>query len=177
MLSSRSYTSRNLSTPVKDSKCKSDCQTASCSSNLNDSFEEKHNSDKYSDNDFELNLDNYLKTMNSFYIQKKELEDFNHATESKVREMRNYYFNKRDTFKKMHNKIKTNILLNYKKDVDYDLENNKKEKIKEMEDKLNERYKSFLKKTYTQEIKAITSYRAKRKIEYDKLLKSQKRIF
>ena len=144
---------------------------------MNKSFEEKPNSDKYSDNEFELNMDNYLKNMNSFYTQKKELEDFNHATESKVREMKNYYFNKRDTFKKKHNKLKDNILLNYKKDVDYESDNNKKTKIKEMENKLNTSYKSFLKKTYTQEIKAITSYRSKRKIEYDKLLKSQKRIF
>ena len=115
--------------------------------------------------------------MNSFYTHKKELEDFNHATESKVREMKNYYFNKRDTFKKKHNKLKDNILLNYKKDVDYESDNNKKTKIKEMENKLNTSFKSFLKKTYKQEIKAITSYRTKRKIEYDKLLKSQKRIF
>ena len=59
MLSSRSYTSRNLLTPFeKESKYKSDYQTTSFSS-MNKSFEEKPNSDKYSDNEFELNMDNY----------------------------------------------------------------------------------------------------------------------
>ena len=61
-------------------------------------------------NYFDPNLNNenemFYKTMDSFYSQRKQLEDFNRETQYNINDINSYYWREEDNFKRKFNQKK-----------------------------------------------------------------------
>lgn len=153
-----------------NNKCKYSSSTVSTSNslNLNQSFEFNSNQKgNFCDNDLDNNMNNFFCSM-----------DFDNETQTKIKEIKDYYWNKQLHFINQYKIKKDTILRNYCSSEGYDyqyyLDNKYKKKhifgrdnikkIKNMEDKLNQQYWEFLDLIENNKNNAITNYKNQRNI-------------
>ena len=113
----RNYSSRNFKTLENGNNFKPDYETSTYNTfNLNDSYEED-----FYDNNLDDKMGCFFNTMDSFYNQKKEIEDFNNFTDDRICQIHNWYDNKRQNFINKYKEKKSIIMENYKKSLRFDI--------------------------------------------------------
>ena len=134
--------------------------------------------DKIEFNDVNLNNDTniFFKTMDSFYNQKKELEDFENETDCVINKMHRFYDNKSINFTNEYKKKKKEYIDDYSNSIGkYNICSfiYKKKKIKQMNDNLNYAYQNFLERIEDQRWNTIYNYRAQRNSQFRQLKEKQ----
>ena len=138
----------------------------------------------FHDDELDDEIDIFNKTLDSFYKEAKEIEDqqkeindFYKVTENKIKEITKYYTDKMQNFKDNYPIKKEEIISNYKEN----LQDNpifgdffNKEKIKNLEEKLDNEYNYFLETLKNRMNKAISRYKEERDLELEELKKEYK---
>ena len=163
---------RNYSTfNVFNKNNKNDSNTSF--SDDDDSFGiEPYYKEKYIDEDLNNKSTMFFSTMDSFYSQKKELEEFDNETDYKINEMNTFYDNTRTNFINKFDKRKKTIIDDYSNSIG---RNNcframlcKKIKTKEMDNQLESAKNSYLEYIEKKRNDAINNYRSQRNLAYNK---------
>ena len=144
----RNYTTSNI---FDCNNYKNDYSYKTCNTSFldDDSFEiQPYGKDKYNDEDLDNKSTMFFSTMDSFYSQKKELEEVDNETDYTINEMNRYYDNKRSNFINKFNKRRKEIVDDYSNTIgkynDFRRIFKKKMKTEEMDNQLDNASKSFL---------------------------------
>jgi len=127
--------------------------------------------DQYNDDDLDNTTNMFFNTMNSFYSQKKELEELDNETDYTINEMNSYYDNESLNFIDEFHKRREEILDDYSNTIgrhNFLKRINKKIKVKEMDKQLNVGYKNYLGYIEWKRNDEIRKYRNQRDAMYNR---------
>ena len=181
----RNYSTRNFK--ENGNNLKYECST----NNPNLSFYEENdkiNIDGFCDNNVDDEIDNFFCTMDSFYIQRKELEDFDKYTKNKIQEINNWYDNKKSNFLNKFETKKNKIINDYKESLelkmndyyffdDFYEDTYIENTIKEMENKLYSECDKVLESLENKRNQTISNYEKRRLNEKNQIKKKHKQTF